>query len=479
MDDIFWSKYDPSYFTNQRERIYDRWTVPGKEQLRLIDGPAELVDFRDGRKHGTALLLSESLADSVHKALCITHAYWALPEQIDEGEKLCLQNETRMQSWNKELEHFIEVTKEEVRKNGKATREQRDLLRELFEEQGQCQKDLKNNQRHRQKLEDTIKLGKERWTNAWIKVQHELERVWVGAGQVKEFRHGRANERDASVPRRREPRARSRPRERRHRRQERSSGQDREHSSHYSPSRSRRHDDYRRRRGRNSPHRNAGHRNRPSSPASSHSHAQSDAELWRMEESICDPSEITPALLAITAKPPLDWKRVDGYRDEDCQVADRDITPSAIMADDVEQSLSDISIDDSVEAMAERDTTHSTPTSRQAQDFHDGLHRLTLEYNKRDTPSPKPCEPSEDLPYRPSGNKRKQEDHELSERKSRKVVEASTAESESSTCEVATAVDWAQEEPRVEAVAGRTPESMRMSIRDFFKPYQSCGESLC
>jgi len=477
MDDIFWSKYDPSYFTHQRERIYDRWTVPGKEQLRLIDGPAELVDFRDGRKHGTALLLSESLADNIHKALCITHAYWALPDQIDEGEKLCAQNETRMQSWNKELAHFIEVTKEEVRRNGKATREQRDLLRELFEEQEQVQKALKGNQRQRQKLEDTIKLGKERWINAWIKVQHELERVWVGAGRVKEFRHGRANERDASVPRRREPRARSRSRDRRHRRRERSNGRDREHSSHYTPSRSRRHG-HTRHRARNSPHRNAGHRNRPSSPASSQSHAQSDAELWRMEETICDTGEMVPALLAITAKPSHDWKRVDGYRHEDCQVADRDMTPLASMPDDIEQSFSDVSIDDSVEAMAEQSLTYSTPTSRQAQDFKDGLLELALEYNKRDTPSPKPTQLSEDLPYRPSGNKQKREVHELSERKARKLGESSTGESEYSRCEAPTSV-LAQEGPCVEAVVGKTPESMRMSIRDFFKPYQGRGESLC
>ena len=478
MDDIFWSKYDPNYFSNQRERIYNRWTVPGKEQLRLIDGPAELVDFRDGRKHGTALLLSESLADNIHKALCITHAYWALPDQIDEGEKLCFQNETRMQSWNKELEHLIQITKDEMRRNGKATREQRDLLRELFVEQEQCQKDLKNNQRHRQKLEDTIKLGKERWTNAWIKVQHELERVWVGAGQVKEFRHGRAHERDASAPRRREPRARSRSRDRRHRRRERSNGRDREHSSHYSPSRSRRHG-HRQRRSRNSPHRNAGHRNRPSSPASSLSHAQSDAELWRMEETICDMSEITPALLEITAKPSHDWKRPSEYRDEDCQVADREITPSANTADGIEQSVSDISMDDSVEANAGQGITNSTSTSQQAQDFQDGLQRLALEYNKRDTASPKPTEPSEALPYRPSGIKRKREDREPSERKARKVVESPTAESESSTCEVTTGVGRAQEEPRVQAVAGKTPESKRLSIRDFFKPFQSLGESLC
>ena len=103
MEDIFYSRYDPSYHTNQRELIYDDWTVPGKEQLRLIDGPAEFVDFRDGRKRGTALLHSESLADGIHKALCIAHSYWALPEKIDEREQTCFENEIRMQSWNKEV----------------------------------------------------------------------------------------------------------------------------------------------------------------------------------------------------------------------------------------------------------------------------------------------------------------------------------------------------------------------------------------
>ena len=197
-----------------------------------------------------------------------------------------------------------------------------------------------------------------------------------------------------------------------------------------------------------------------------------------MEESICDVGEITPALLAITAKPSHDWKRSSGYQDEDCQAAERNITPSAIMADDIVQSASDISIEDSVEAMAGQGITHSTPISRQAQDFKDGLRQLALEYTKRDTPSPKPTEPSEELPHRSSGVKRKRDDCEPSERKTRKVVEHQKGRSEYSTREVPT-VGWAQEEPRVQAGAGKTPESMRVSIRDFFKPYQSRGESLC
>ena len=197
-----------------------------------------------------------------------------------------------------------------------------------------------------------------------------------------------------------------------------------------------------------------------------------------MAGSNCDTCDITPARLEITAKPALDWKRPDGYRDEDSQVSICDVVPSAIIADDVEPPFSDISIDDSVEAMAGQEITRSAPSSRQAQDFKDGLQQLALEYNKRDTPSPKPSEPSEDLPYRPSSNKRKREDHDLSERKARKLGDSSTGESEYSAREVPT-VGWVQEEPRVQAVAGRTPESMRLSIRDFFKPYQSRGGSLC
>ena len=149
------------------------------------------------------------------------------------------------------------------------------------------------------------------------------------------------------------------------------------------------------------------------------------------------------------------------------------------MADDIGQSFSDVIIDDSVEAIAGQEITRSAPSSRQAQDFKDGLRQLALEYNKRETPSLNPTEPSEALPYRPSGNKRKREDHELSERKFRKLVESPTAENKSSACQVETAVGWAPEELCVQVSTGKTPESMRMSIRDFFKPYQGRGESLC
>jgi len=197
-----------------------------------------------------------------------------------------------------------------------------------------------------------------------------------------------------------------------------------------------------------------------------------------MEESNCDTCEITPARLEITAKPTLDWKRPGDYRDEGSQISKREVMPSAIVADDVEQSFSDVSIDNSVEALTAQAINPSVPMSQQAQDFKDGLQQLALEYNKRDTPSPKPTETSGALPYRPSGNKRKRENHDVSERKARKVGESSTNESESSACEVQS-LGWAQEEPCVQAVAGRTPESMRMSIRDFFKPYQGRGESLC
>ncbi|KAI4950180.1 hypothetical protein J4E91_004836 [Alternaria rosae] len=203
----------------------------------------------------------------------------------------------------------------------------------------------------------------------------------------------------------------------------------------------------------------------------------SDPELWRMAELICDTSETPPAHLEITAKPSCDWTRPDGYRAEASHIAERDVMPSVIVADDDELSFIDVSTDDSTEAMSEQNLTHSTPISRQTGDFKDGLYRLALEYDKRDTLSPSPTNPSENLSYRRSGIKRKREDHELSERKSRKVVESRNGVSEASIRKDS-AIEWPKEETRVQGVAGRTPESMRMSIRDFFKPHQSRGESL-
>lgn len=196
-----------------------------------------------------------------------------------------------------------------------------------------------------------------------------------------------------------------------------------------------------------------------------------------MAELICDTSETPPAHLEITAKPSCDRTRPDRYRAEASRIAECDVMPSAVMADDDELSFIDVSTDHSIEAMAEQNLAHSTPISRQTWDFKDGLYRLALEYEKRDTLSPSPTKPSENLSYRPIGIKRKREGHELSERKSRKVVGSRNGVSEASIRKDS-AIEWPQEETRVQGIAGRTPESMRMSIRDFFKPHQSRGESL-
>ena len=531
---LFYHDWDPEYHVNQLKGIYRRWTSKDRERIECTDRSAHFLRVQDGRESPDALVLSKPLAEKIRKALCIAHQYWRTPESVADEDKGRFEAGARTEAWEEELEHLIEVMKKKVRKTGQATDQERNKLQDLLEERKKCHRTKKYYQYYRRLAEDSVKLGKERWINAWFAVQQELDRLWVRDGQIDRYEPDRASSRDDSVPRHREPRARSRSRDRRHRRSHREQRREarsrstnhakrpRTESRSRSHSRSRRQDNRSRHR-RREPHthdhgrqerlsgRSRGqsryrsqsrswsqrharrqhhgqHHDRaqsenshdglasPRSPASSHSHVQSDPELWRVAGSNCDTCDITPARLEITAKPSLDWNRPDDYRDKDSQISVRDVVPAAIMADDVEHPFSDISIDDSVEAWTGQATNPSVPMSQQAQDFRDGLRQLALEYNKRETPSPKPTEPCEGLPHRPSGNKRKRENHDVSERKARKVGESSTNESESSACEVQS-LGWAQEEPCVQAVAGRTPESMRMSIRDFFKPYQGRGES--
>ena len=529
---LFYHDWDPEYHVNQLKGIYRRWTSKDRERIECTDRSAHFLRVQDGRESPDALVLSKPLAEKIRKALCIAHQYWRTPESVADEDKGRFEAGARTEAWEEELEHLIEVMKKKVRKTGQATDQERNKLQDLLEERKKCHRTKKYYQYYRRLAEDSVKLGKERWINAWFAVQQELDRLWVRDGQIDRYDPDRAFGRGDSVPRHREPRGRSRSRDGRHRRSHR--GQRREarsqstnhaqrpraESRSRSQSRSRRRDSRSRHHGRgwrtheyrpkersnrqsggqscyrsqsrsrSRRHDRRQHHDRaseyshdglasPRSPAPSQSHVQSDPELWRVAGSNCDTCDITPARLNITAKPSLDWNRPDDYRDEDSQISVRNVVPSAIMADDVEHSFSDVSIDDSVEALTGQAINPSVTMSQQAQDFKDGLRQLALEYNKRDTPSPNPAQASGDLPYRPSGNKRKRENRELSERKSRKVVETQTAESESSTCEVTTAVGWAPEEPCVQVTAGRTPESMRMSIRDFFDPYQGRGESLC
>jgi len=533
---LFYHDWDTEYHANQLKDIYRHWTARGREKIGCTDGSAHFLRVRDGRESLDALVLSEPLAEKIQNALCIAHEYWTTPEKVADEEKGRFEAEARTEAWEEELEHLIEVMKKKVKKTGRATDQERYKLQDLLEERKKCHRTKEYYQYYRRLAEDSVKLGKERWINAWFAVQQGLDRLWVREGQINKYDPDQESSRGDSVPRHREPRGRSKSRDRRHRRshreqrrearsrstnhaqrprtesrsgshsrsrrqdkrsrhrrrephthdhgrQERSSGRSRGQPRCRSQSRSRsqRHD---RRQHHGQHHDRAQSENShdglasPRSPASSHSHVQSGPELWRVAESNCDSCDIIPARLEITAKPSLDWKRPSEHRDEDGQISERNIMPSVIMADDIEQSFSDMSTEDSVEAMAGQEITRSAPSSRQAQDFKDGLQQLALEYNKRDTPSPKPTETSGALPYRPSGNKRKRENHDVSERKARKVGESSTDESEFSACEVQS-LGWAQEEPYVQAVVGKTPESMRMSIRDFFKPYQGRGESLC
>jgi hypothetical protein len=115
---------------------------------------------------------------------------------------------------------------------------------------------------------------------------------------------------------------------------------------------------------------------------------------------------------------------------------------------------------------------------QQAQYFKNGLRKLALEFDNRDMPSSKPTEPSEQHSSRSSGNKRKRENENSSQRKLPKLVASQLGASEWPTSQTP-AIEWFHGGLCVQTLDARTPYTPQKSIRDFFKVKQSPSVSLC
>ncbi|KAI4674272.1 uncharacterized protein J4E84_010647 [Alternaria hordeiaustralica] len=414
---LFYHDWDPDYHANQLKGIYRRWTSKDRERIECTEGPAHFLRVQDGRESPDALVLSKPLAEKIRKALCVAHQYWRPPKRVADEEKELFENEARTEAWEEELEHLIEVMKKKVKKTGQATDQERIKLQDLLEERKKCHKNKRIDQYHRRLAEDSVKLGKERWINAWFTVQQELDRLWYpgtesralaqepGTEDIEDHTANRGGRLDREVPIMPNVLALSLGPGLILDREDKTTGPGIVEESLI-------------------PMTMEGRNDRVGEVVDnlvidlSPAHGRKGMTVDNTMDNTM--TELNPRIhmmvlrvrvrrlhlnlmfrvirnsrLEITAKPALDWKRPDGYRDEDSQISEPDVMPSAIMADDVEQSFSDVSIDDSVEAMAGQEITRSAPSSRQAQDFKNGLKQLALEYNKRDTPSPKPTEPTE------------------------------------------------------------------------------------
>ena len=447
---LFHPEHDPEFDSKQLEGIYQRWTAQDHIRDSYTDGPTKTVNILEHGRWVVALMMSRSLAEKTQNALCIAHEYWDFAEGVPDKMKTLFEKEARTQSWEDELNHLIKLTKKKVRRTGKPTREQRDGLKMLLEERLKCRKTMEWNERQRQKHEEAVKLGRERWTNAWFSVQQELDRVWVDDDKVKRYRRGQSHAQEASVPRSRQPRRRSRSR----------SPDRRDHS----PSRSRSRSFSRF--GNDRPCRDIA-----VSPARS---AASCAELNRMAGSICEKSEILREPRESVAKTVQYLPKIHGFRKGDAQVVEFEVSPSLSVADSVQQSNGASNVDDRIASIAGRVSLDIVPISQQAQEFQDGLRKLALQYDSGDT---QPQQFPEAHSCHPSGSKRKRIDRTPSERKLQKMSPSIASDSRTSTPEH-TAVGWVQGESGMQRVAGQTPGSSRLSIRDFFKPGCGTGESL-
>jgi hypothetical protein len=526
---LLYSDYDPKFHSNQLDQIYRDWTRHDRDRLRCTPEQAYFLGIREDEGDiFDTLVLSETLVEKIQHALCIAHQYWTIPEKVAAEEKVRFENEARTQAWGEELEHLIGVTKKKVKRTGRATDKERDTLQKLLEEWKKCEKTKKYYHYHRQKHENRIKLGRERWINAWFAVQQELDRLWVRDGQIEKYRPEQPPGGHTSVSRRGEPRGRSRSRERRqrnsnrgHRRESGSRNTDRR-SDTGSRSRSRS-----RRQARDPKHREQesqtqGHRQQERSSRESRGRSRSSSQsrplsqtrgrkrdhyelhryqhlgpknklyrqvalspirsdsdgLWRMAGSNLDSEEMTQGFLAHIAKPAHYRRELEACRDGYVSIAEHGVTPAASTTDEVEQPDGTVSILGSTDVMANNAIQPTTSILQQAQYFENGLRELALDFDNRDMPTPKPTEPSEQHSSRSSGNKRKRENENSSERKLPKLVASQLGASEWPTRQ-APAIEWLHGGSCVQALDARTPYTPQKSIRDFFKVKQSPGVSLC
>ncbi|KAI4643101.1 hypothetical protein J4E93_007170 [Alternaria ventricosa] len=176
---LFYHDWDPEYHANQLKGIYRRWTSKDRERIECTDGSAHFLRVQDRRESPDALVLSRPLAEKIRKALCIAHQYWRTPESVADEDKGRFEAEARTEAWEEELEHLIEVMKKKVKKTGQATDQERYKLQDLLEERKKCHRTKNYYQYYRRLAEDSVKLGKERWINAWYAVQQELDRVSI------------------------------------------------------------------------------------------------------------------------------------------------------------------------------------------------------------------------------------------------------------------------------------------------------------
>jgi hypothetical protein len=530
---LLYPDYDPKFHSNQLDQIYRDWTRHDRDRLRCTPEQAYFLGIREDEGDiFDALVLSETLVEKIQHALCIAHSYWTIPEKVAAEEKVRFENEARTQAWEEELEHLIGVTKKKVKRTGRATDKERDTLQKLLEEWKKCEKTKKYYQYHRQKHENRIKLGRERWINAWFAVQQELDRLWVRDGQIKKYRPKQPPRGHTSVSRRGEPRGRSRSRERRqrnssrgHRRESGSRNADRRSDTGSRSRRQARDSRHRERGSQTQGHlqqerSSRGSRGRSRSSFQSRSSSQSrslsqtrgrkrdhyelhryqhlgpknklyrqvalspirsDSDgLWRMAGSNLDSEEMTQGFLAHIAKPAHYRRELEACRDGYVSIAEHGVTPAASTTDEVEQPDGTVSILSSADVTANNAIPPTASILQQAQYFENGLRELALEFDNRDMPSPKPTEPSEQHSSRSSGNKRKRENENenSSQRKLPKLVASQSGASKSRTPQTP-AIEWFHGRSCVQALDARTPYTPQKSIRDFSKPGQSSDVSLC
>jgi hypothetical protein len=161
-----------------------RWQGYGrihKKSARLIGTPIEQND-----REVCALLLSEKLAKRIREALCITQEFRLYRNEVKEQNGTINARQIDCDAWASSIKYSIQLLKEEIKRTGKASRDQRLELETLLKEERRVQKNDEDLQKARKKMEDVLSGGLEKWIKAWMEVDRMLNVVWTSADIIKQ-----------------------------------------------------------------------------------------------------------------------------------------------------------------------------------------------------------------------------------------------------------------------------------------------------
>jgi vacuolar-type H+-ATPase subunit I/STV1 len=186
--DIFRSDFETFHAPSTVRQTSRRWTVDGKDTVEYTKKSARLIStpIEQNDREVCALLLSEKLAKRIREALCITQEFRLYRNEVKEQNETINARQIDCDAWASSIKYSIQLLKEEIKRTGKASRDQRLELETLLKEERRVQKNDEDLQKARKKMKDVLSSGLEKWIKAWMEVDRMLNVVWTSADIIKQ-----------------------------------------------------------------------------------------------------------------------------------------------------------------------------------------------------------------------------------------------------------------------------------------------------